>query len=111
MREVFRNADSALVGLYQTVLEDAGIVCYIRNWTTQQAVFRGVAAAFVPIPEFYPALCVVHDEDYEEAMTVLRARGEVGEEWKCPACGEAVPANFSACWKCQTARMEPGVGG
>ena len=108
MKEVFRNADSALVGMYQSLLEDAGIQCFIYNWTTQQAVIRGVAAAILPLPIFFPTLCVLNDDDYAEAMEILTTPTDSGEEWKCPACGEAVPNNFTSCWKCQSPRAERG---
>ena len=26
------------------------------------------------------------------------------QEWKCFNCGELVPGNFEACWKCLTTR-------
>jgi hypothetical protein len=108
MREVLRNADSALVAMYQSLLEDAGIQCFTYNWTTQQALMRGLLVAFFPLPIFYPTLCVVNDADYEEAMEILKTPAVSGEEWSCPACREAVPGNFTACWKCETARAGPG---
>ncbi|HEV7401563.1 MAG TPA: DUF2007 domain-containing protein [Chthoniobacteraceae bacterium] len=105
MREVYRNSDSGLVALYRSVLEDAGIVCHVYNWTTQQAVFRGCAAALVPLPMFFPTLCVVNDDDYAEAMSVLRTPAAAGADWTCASCGETVPGNFTSCWKCQAARV------
>lgn len=29
-------------------------------------------------------------------------------DWKCPACGEAVPGTFDVCWKCNAARQRDG---
>lgn len=109
MKEVFRHADSALVGLYQSILEDAGIATFVHNLGTQQALVAGIMTAFFPLPQFYPTLSVMRDEDYEEAMTILRglqksAAAPEGADWKCPQCGESVPDNFSTCWKCQAAR-------
>src|SRR4051812_12049967 len=106
MKEVFRNGDAALVGMYKSLLEDAGIACFIYNLNTQQSMF-GLAMAVLPLPDFFPALCVVNDDDYAEAMAILTSPGIPGADWKCPACGEAVPAELAACWKCQTARVEP----
>lgn len=105
MKEVFRNADSALVALYQSVLEAAGIQTFIHNTCTQQAMVGGLAAAFFPVPEFFPRLSVLHDVDFPEAMGILRslrddAPGDSSEA-RCPHCDESVPANFTTCWKCE----------
>ena len=110
MKEVFRNADSALVALYQSILEAAGIQTFIHNSCTQQALVGGLAAAFFPVPEFFPRLSVIHDEDFPEAMDILRGVRDdapaVVTETRCPRCGEDVPGNFSTCWKCET-EMNP----
>jgi hypothetical protein len=105
MKEVFRSCDTARIGLYQSALEEAGICCFVRNETTQQALF-GVAAAFFPLPEFFPTLCILNDEDYSVAMAILRelhADEPASEsDWQCAHCGEKVPANFGICWNCGT---------
>jgi len=110
MKEVFRASSPARVGLCQTVLEAADIPCFVRNETMQQAIPGGLAVAFLPLPDFWPTLCVIHDDDYPEAMELLRsARSEappVSGEWKCVACGEPIPGNFTSCWNCETARPE-----
>jgi len=110
VKEVFRHADSALVGLYQSILEDAEIATFIGNLTTQQALLTGVITAFFPVPLFFPTLYVLRDEDYPEAIdilqSILRSPAAEGEDWNCVECGETVPGNFAACWKCQAARGE-----
>jgi len=104
MKEVFRNADSVLVGLYQSILENAGIETFVHNVDTQQAIVGGLATALFPLPQFFPTLSVLNDTDYEEAMTILgNVRNTAGSEqsdWKCAACGETVPSNFTSCWQC-----------
>jgi len=105
MKEVFRNADSVLVGLYQSILGDAHIQTFVRNANTQQSLVAGWLTAIFPLPLFFPTLCVVNDEDYEEAMKILRGLSEgssvTNAEWTCQNCGESVPGNFTTCWKCQ----------
>ena len=97
MKEVFTTADSALVGLYQSALEDAGIASFVDNFHNLE------------IPPFcHPRLCVLNDGDFEAAMqivTTIRDR-DVGtvREWKCRHCMEMVPANFTNCWNCDLAR-------
>ena len=36
MKEVFRSSDAGRVGLYQSILEDAGIGTFVRNSSTQR---------------------------------------------------------------------------
>lgn len=108
MKEVFRASSPARVGLCQTVLEGADIPCFVRNDIMQQAIPGGPILALLPLPDFWPTLCVVHDEDYPEAMELLRgvrnAAPPVSSEWKCAACGEAIPGNFTSCWNCAADR-------
>lgn len=101
MKEIFRERDYTRVGFCQSILEDAGIPTHVRNKDLVGTLTE------VPIPEFFPALCVVHDEDYDRAVDVLRERFEsdearaCGEDIACPKCGEENPANFDLCWSCQ----------
>ncbi len=102
MREVFCHQDSARVGLYQSILQEAGIPSFIRNGHTNNTVS--------PTPNFYPALCVVNDDQYAAALELLQNVEEPEParlpEWVCPGCQEEVPGNFDACWNCGT----PSVG-
>ena len=104
MKEVFRSNDTALIGLYQSILDGAEIPHFVRNDTTQQAIVGGLMTAIVPLPDFWPALCVLNDEDYPEAMHLLSSVRDSAaipqEDRMCAACGEAVPGNFSECWNC-----------
>jgi len=108
MKEVFRNADSAWVGLYQSILEAAEIPTFVYNLGTLQMPVAGLAVALFPLPIFFPALYVLDDDDYPEAMEILRSIAVrpsfSSEEWPCPRCGESVPDSFDFCWNCQAAR-------
>ncbi len=104
MKEIFRHSSPGLVGMYQSVLEAQGIPTFVRNTDTQQSLVGGLATAIVPLPDFWPTLCVMNDEDYPVAMAVLK-EGEREEEtgrkeWTCGKCGESVPAAFAECWNC-----------
>jgi hypothetical protein len=105
VKEIFRSCDTARIGLYQSFLEEAGICCFVRNDVTQQALF-GLAAAFFPLPEFFPTLCIVKDEEYPEALAILRkfqSSEPLSEnDWQCARCGENVPASLGICWNCGT---------
>lgn len=100
MKELFRERDFTKVGYFQSVLEAEGIATIVRN---KHLTMSGLSE--IPIPEFFPALCVMEDIDYERAMEILRRR--ITENAKnaeievlCPACGETNPGNFDMCWAC-----------
>ena len=101
MRELFREADFTIVGHFRSILEDAGIQTMIRN---EALSMSGLTE--IPIPDMFPALCVVHDEDFERARAIIfehikRDEGKSDEEVNCPSCGESNPGNFEVCWACE----------
>ncbi len=104
MHEVYRNWDSARVGLLNGVLQSSGIPTILRNWT-------GSNITEIPIPAMFPNICVMNAEDIEPARELIKAYLEApairGPEWTCPACGETNEANFTECWACQT--EQPGL--
>ena len=104
MKEVFRNSDAGLVSLYQSVLENAGLCTFVRNAETQQALVLGIITAILPLPDFWPTLCVMDDEDHPAAMEILRnvkhSAAAGGLDWKCPKCGESIPQSLMECWNC-----------
>jgi hypothetical protein len=104
MREVFVNQDHARVDFYKSLLEEAGIPVFVRNDMANNITG-------MPSPLFFPALCVVHDKDYDEAMRIL---GRISHEpsarsadWRCPKCNEEVPGTFDSCWQCGELRADP----
>ena len=105
MKELFRDQDIIKVSFYKQLLDDEDIPCLIRNEHLQVS-----GLAEIPIPEFFPALNVVHDEDYPRAHEIIRKHLEETEqlnretqdtEAPCPDCGETNPGNFAECWSCQ----------
>lgn len=102
MKELFREQDFTKVGYFQSVLEAEGISTIIRN---KYLTMSGLTE--IPIPEFFPALCVMDEADYPRAMDIIRshitenAKG-ADLEIKCPSCGETNPGNFDLCWFCGT---------
>ena len=99
MKELFRERDYTRIGYCQSILEEAGIETVVRNKDLVGMLTE------VPIPEFFPALCVVQDEDHERALQILKDRmmsdGEkVHAEWACPECNEKNPGTFEVCWSC-----------
>jgi len=113
VKEVFRSPDHAQVSIFAAILENEGIPWFIHNSSTQQSLLRGVLPVLFPIPEFWPALSVLDDDDYPDAMKVLtdvrKPDASPAADWKCASCGEMVPDNFTSCWKCQAGRGNGAV--
>ena len=104
MRELYTSMDSARIGFYKSILDEAGIPCFIQNETTSQLVNM---LAMV----FQPTLCITNDAQYEDALALLKPLHDqslptLEEEWVCPQCKETNPGAFELCWKCQTIRAE-----
>lgn len=98
MKELFRERDFSRVGYCQSILEGEGIPTVIRN-----EQLTGLTE--FPIPDFFPALCVVNDEDHARAIGILRDHlaadaSAAEEEIACAGCGETNPGNFEICWSC-----------
>ena len=101
MKEVYRHSEFIRVNHFRDLLEAAGIPTMLRN----EFLVHGVVE--IPIPEFYPNLCVMNDEDYKEAWTIINKVIEVenipvGDDVSCPKCREHNPENFAECFACQT---------
>lgn len=103
MRDLLTSLDSTRLGFYKSILEEAGISCFIRNETTAQLTN-------IFIMPLQPTLCLVNDADYEQASALLRPYSSPqalsSEEWPCPSCKESNPASFDLCWNCQTAKPQ-----
>lgn len=100
MKELFREADFTRVAFFRNLVEAEGIPTLIRN-----EHLTGSGLTEIPIPEFFPALCVVNDDDYVEAVRIIRSHLQTENrdsqtEIPCPACGESNPGNFELCWSC-----------
>jgi len=100
MKEVFSHRDFVMVSSYAQLLEAEGFLVHVKN---ERLTMLGLAD--IPIPNFYPALCVVNDGDYEAAVDFLRKR--ISEEQEgasgghfCKGCEEVSPGNFEICWNC-----------
>jgi hypothetical protein len=106
MKEVFVHHDPTVVGLHKSTLEQAGIACFVRNENSSASLGAGFFG-LVQSPIFDPALCILDDNRYEEAMALLGKDKSPPPlprtDWRCPKCGEIVPGNFEACWNCSGA--------
>lgn len=99
MKEIFRHKELIYVKQYADVLEDAGVPTMVRN----DLAMSGLSE--IPIPEFYPNLCVNEEdavrarETLNEHVDKMAAGAEV--ELTCSSCGEVNPGNFDVCFSCQ----------
>lgn len=104
MREVFNHQEYTRVGFYKSVLDEAGIPNFIRNQYTNHLITS------MPSALFFPSLCIVNDEEYDEAMQILGAIHDAPQsqaaDWRCPKCNEEVPGNFDSCWQCGAVRAD-----
>ena len=103
MIKVFEDFDIALVGYYQSVLEDNGVGTYLKNQ------FGTSGAGELPFVEVIPQIWVLDDADEDQARKLINELqnplgGEKPQAWKCPQCGEPQEAAFTNCWKCSTAK-------
>ncbi len=105
MTEIFVHPDPTQLAHCRSILEEAGIACFIRNEDTHDLI------AGLPDPLRQPSLFVNEDADAERARELLRdvqgAEKSDTPDWKCPQCSETVPGNFGACWKCEAPRPVP----
>jgi hypothetical protein len=99
VREIFSHPDVTRVGYCKSLLDEAGIPCFVQNENTIGAV--GAA--------FPPSLCITNDSDYDEAVRLLKSRqfapAADDADWTCPACSEKNPGNFELCWNCNAPRQ------
>jgi hypothetical protein len=85
-------------GFLRGLLEADGIEVQLRSmelWTAAVEIYYSEGAR--------PSLWV-HERNLEAARRVLQRRDETTGEaaWTCPACGERLEGQFTACWHCAT---------
>jgi len=101
MKEIYRSGDLGKVGHLAERLRAEGIVIFVRN--------ENLSVSEVQIPAFFPAICVVNEQDEESALKFLQVflaeeKRPLGPDWTCEKCGEAVPDSMQECWSCQAVR-------
>lgn len=105
MFEVFRDIDSVRVGMFNGILNNAGIKTELRNWNSISMTTE------IPIPVMYPNICVYTKEDYVAAKKIIQGIQDDDTsdlpDWNCANCGESNEAEFSECWRCETPHILP----
>ncbi|WKZ12145.1 MAG: DUF2007 domain-containing protein [Gammaproteobacteria bacterium] len=95
-RVVFSSPNSLLVAHFRGLLESEGIPCRVRN------EYLAGAAGELPPTECWPELCVAPRWEAAARSAIENVRRGVvaAPPWTCPACGERLEGQFSACWRC-----------
>ena len=101
MKTVFTHPDSAHIGHAKSILESAGIDCFIQNELSHPFVGGSLIG---PIKPFDPELVILNDDDLPQAQDLLHSWSQPTAptpDWTCPHCHETVPGTMSECWACQ----------
>lgn len=109
MKEVFRDRDITRCTIVRDLLEAEDIKVIIRN---ELLATSGLTE--IPIPEFFPNVCVLYDGDFEKAQALVKNHlsdeGERAKQadklWVCRDCGESVPGSFDWCYACEAPRKD-----
>ena len=103
MIKLYINADTVLVGHLKSVLEDAGIACWIRN----QSLAGGIGE--LPAQECWPELWLHNEADSYRARAIIDPiiSPPVNRQppWRCD-CGEQLEGQFDFCWHCGRQRPD-----
>lgn len=96
MKKVYSADNLPMSGYIKGLLESCEIECVLRN--------QNLAGAMGELPpiECWPEVWVLNDEDYDEAMRIVKsATSEVTgkDSWQC-RCGERIDGQFRMCWAC-----------
>ena len=101
MKRVYMGPNLMMAHMVEALLADNDIVAYVRGETLN--FYSGAT----PVDGMGPAVYVANDEDCVRARDLIetfeRARDSAaaeGDSWECPACGEKIEPQFTACWKC-----------
>jgi len=85
----------------KNLLEVEGIRCHVKNELLSRL------AGEIPFTECAPQLWLLDEHDLERARQIVAEFGRgpaAGPPWRCPACGESLEGQFSACWHCGASR-------
>ena len=64
MKEIYRSGDLGKVGLLADRLRAEGVEVFIRN--------ENLSVTDAQIPDFFPAICVVNEQEEETAVKFLK---------------------------------------
>lgn len=109
MRSVLIDKDPMKIAVARMVLEREGILCFVRNEHLSNLTGGSLGPFVYRLRLFDPELCVVSDEDWNEACRLLNdfKTTALSAEWTCSQCHELVPTSFDICWNCSSEPASP----
>ncbi len=93
MKRVFSSFNLAAVHHARNLLQSAGIRAVVKN------EYLSSAMGDLPPAECQAELWLLDASDLYRAEEILFRKETTGPEWTC-ACGEALGAQFTQCWRC-----------
>lgn len=101
MKRIYTAESIVQVTHMQNLLEASGIRTELRNQR-----LTGVVGE-IPFLETWPELWAEEADVSRAREFVAKALDETaaGTAWSCPACGERIEGQFTACWNCGTDRQ------
>ncbi len=98
---VFSSGSLPMVGHLKSLLDQAGILCVIKNEQLSGAMGE------IPFIACEPELWVLDDDEVGAAQALIaesmaghQTAIDSGRSWKCPRCAAPNEAQFAACWRC-----------
>lgn len=103
MKELCRESNPARMAMMRSLLDSRGIETVVER----EFEYDPFSIITMVPPRLDPGLCVVHEDDFEKAESILHElfrseKGKSREEVACPKCGAMNPANFEVCWSCES---------
>lgn len=97
MKKLYSTDDRVRAGHIQSILEERGIRCLIKNQSLSGAIGE------LPPIECWPELWIIDDDEFDQARELIDAYftplDKPGPDWKC-GCGEIIEGQFLTCWNC-----------
>ena len=98
MKKIFSSTNLGIVANVKNLLENQGIITVMKNYYLLGAMGE------VPPGECWPELWILDDNQYEDALALIKenqsASSEPSPPWLCNSCGELLEGQFTQCWKC-----------
>lgn len=101
MLRVYRAQHLVEASHLKNLLDSAGIRAFLRNENLVRL------AGEVPFDQTWPEVWIEDEREAAAALELIRAARAAPRHapaWTCPACGEWLEGQFSACWRCGTER-------
>lgn len=104
MKKIYSTDDKVMAGHLQSILEENGIQCWIKNQS-----LSGALGELPPI-ECWPEIWIINDDEYDRANELVQSISapltKQSADWICE-CGEVLEGQYQSCWKC--GRSSPGI--